>query len=120
MTSYTYIFGGTLPPFWKFGGALAPPSAATGYNVIIVLPMHFNSLFSSKCVLRCIKFYSHFCVNPYYKVLDVTVTMPCTNTLHKVQSVNHPVLSFCINTLRETTDSLIGVNSVVLGIVDTR
>ena len=49
-----------------------------------------------------------------------TLTMPCTNALRKVPSVNHRVLSFCINTLRETKGTLIGVNSVVLGIVDTR
>ena len=44
----------------------------------------------------------------------------CTNALRKVPSVHHRVLSFCINTLRETKGALIGVNSVVLGIVDTR
>ena len=49
-----------------------------------------------------------------------TFTMPGKNVLRKVRSVNHRVLSFCINTLRETKDSLIGVNSVVLGITDTR
>ena len=49
-----------------------------------------------------------------------TLTIPCTNALHKVPSVNHRVLSFCINTLRETKGVLIGVNSAVLGIVDTR
>ena len=31
------------------------------YNVIVVLPMHFSLLFSSKgCVLRHVKFGSHF------------------------------------------------------------
>ena len=49
-----------------------------------------------------------------------TLTIPCTNALHKVLSVNHRVLLFRINTLRETKGALIGVNSVVLGIVDTR
>ena len=49
-----------------------------------------------------------------------TLTIPCTNALRKVPSVNHRVLSFCINTLRETKGALIGVNSVVLSIVDTR
>ena len=49
-----------------------------------------------------------------------TLTIPCTNALLKVPSVNHRVLSFCINTLRETKGALIGVNSIVLGIVDTR
>ena len=46
-----------------------------------------------------------------------TLTIPCTNALCKVPSVNHQVLSFYINTLRETKGALIGVNSVVLGIV---
>ena len=49
-----------------------------------------------------------------------TFTIPCKNTLSKVRSVNHLVLSFFINILRETKGSLIGVNSVVVGIVDTR
>ena len=49
-----------------------------------------------------------------------TITIPCTNVLRKVRSVNHRVLLFCINTFRETNDLLIGANSVVLGIVDTR
>ena len=49
-----------------------------------------------------------------------TLIVSCTNALRKVLSVNHRVLSFCINTLRETKGALIGVNSVVLGIVDTR
>ena len=47
-----------------------------------------------------------------------TLTIPCTNALRKVPSVNHRVLLFCINTLRETKGALISVNRVVLGIVD--
>ena len=47
-----------------------------------------------------------------------TLTIPCTNALCKVPSVNHRVLSLCINTLRETKAALIAVNSVVLGIVE--
>ena len=49
-----------------------------------------------------------------------TLTIPCTNALCKVPSVNHQVLLFCINTLREAKGALMGVNSIVLGIVDTR
>ena len=49
-----------------------------------------------------------------------TLTIPCTNALPKVWSGNHRVLSFCINVLRETKDLLIGVNSIMLGIVETR
>ena len=45
-----------------------------------------------------------------------TLTVPCTNTLRKVRSINQQVLLFCIKTLRETKDLLIGVNSIVLGI----
>ena len=56
-------------------------------------------------------------MNGEYPIL----TTPCTNALHKVWHVKHRVLSFCINTLRETkVDLLIGVNSILLGIVDTR
>ena len=43
-----------------------------------------------------------------------TLTIPCTNALRKVRSVNYPVLWFCINTLREIKDALIGVNIIVL------
>ena len=45
-----------------------------------------------------------------------TLTIPYTNALHKVRSVNHRVLSFCIDTLRKTKDSLIGVNGFVLAL----
>ena len=41
-----------------------------------------------------------------------TLTIPCTNALRKVPSVNHRVLSFCINTLRETKGTLIGVTAL--------
>ena len=33
-----------------------------------------------------------------------TLTIPCTNILHKVHAVNHWILSFCINTFRVTED----------------
>ena len=42
-----------------------------------------------------------------------TLTIPCTNALHKIRSVNHQVLSFCINTFRVTKNLMIGVNSFV-------
>ena len=42
------------------------------------------------------------------------LTIPSTNALHKVCAVNHPVLSFCINTFRVTKDLMIGVNSFVV------
>ena len=40
--------------------------------------------------------------------------IPCTNALHKVCTVNHRVLLFCINTFRATEDLMIGVNSFVV------
>ena len=43
-----------------------------------------------------------------------TRTIPCTNALHKVCVLNHRVLSFCINTFRETKDLMIGVNKFVV------
>ena len=42
------------------------------------------------------------------------LTIPCTNTLLKVRTVNHRVLSFCINTFGATKDLIIGVNSFVV------
>ena len=42
------------------------------------------------------------------------LTIPCTNALRKVRTVNHRVLSFCINTFRVTKDLMIGVNSFVV------
>ena len=74
------------------------------------------------CVCVCVRaYYNHsyqeFIIKEAAKGEYLTLTIPCTNALCKVWSVNHRVLSFCINTLIETKDSLIGVNSVVLGIV---
>ena len=42
------------------------------------------------------------------------LTIPCTSAPYKVCTINHRVLSFCINTFRAKKDLMIGVNSYVV------
>ena len=79
--------------------------------------LQYNAIWLKKILLPYAKVYNKRREGEY---LTLTITIPCTNVLRKVPSINHRVLSFCISTLRETKGVLIGVNSVVLGIVDTR
>ena len=63
----------------------------------------YLKIFTKNCKLHII-LYNAVYLHKLHCKFDCGNTIPCTNVLHKVCTVTHQVLLFCINTFRVTKD----------------